>query len=63
MKNKMIFFFDLLGNDIELIIEENLNNDIDVELLYLGVGVSIGVFMLLIVIFLIKYNFIGDGVE
>lgn len=52
-----------MGNDIELIIEENLNNDIDVESLYLGVSVSIGVFMLLIVIFLIKYNFIGDGVE
>lgn len=57
------FFFDLLGNDTELTIEENLNNDTDAEPLYLGAGVSIGAFMLLIAIFSTKYNLIGDGVE
>lgn len=59
----MIFFFDLLGNDTELTIEENLNNDIDAEPLYPGADVSIGAFMLLIAIFSTKYNLIGDGVE
>lgn len=47
-------FFDLLGNDTELTIEENLNNDIDAEPLYPGAGVSIGAFMLLIAIFFNK---------
>lgn len=59
----MIFFFDLLGNDTELTIEENLNNDTDAEPLYLGAGVSIGAFMLLKAIFSTKYNLTGDGVE
>lgn len=38
-------------------------NDFDLDLFYLGVFVILGVFMFLLVVFIFRYNLIGEAIE